>query len=475
MPPGGTAASIAVDIPPAIGERAAMRPDLVVRGRRVVTPQGARPAAVHVRGGIIERVAAHDDTPPGAELVDAGDAPVLPGLVDSHVHVNEPGRTEWEGFATATRAAAAGGVTTIVDMPLNSVPPTTTVAALEAKRAAAEGRCWVDVGFWGGAVPGNAGDFSGLAAAGVFGFKAFLVDSGVGEFPPVDPDELEKAVAAASGQDRPTIVHAEASGPIAAATAAAAGADPRSHATWLASRPDAAEVEAVARLAALSRRLGARVHVLHLSSAEALETLRAGRAAGARLTAETCPHYLTLAAEDIPDGATDHKCAPPIRSRANRERLWQGLADGTVGMIVSDHSPCPPALKRPDTGDFMQAWGGIASLQLGLAVVWTAARERGHDLCDLARWMSAAPAALAGLERKGAIAEGRDADLVLWDPDAAFVVDPAALAHRHPVTPYAGRRLRGVVRATYLRGRPVHTDGRWAAEPAGRLLRKGSA
>jgi len=450
--------------------------DLVIRGRRVVTAQGVRPAAVHVAGGVIDRVAGYDDAG-GNPVVEVGDAVVLPGLVDTHVHVNDPGRADWEGFEHATRAAAAGGVTTMVDMPLNSLPPTTTVAGLEAKLAAAAGRCHVDTAFWGGIVPGNLGELPDLVAAGVLGCKAFLVDSGVEEFQRVGLAELEAAMGALRTADAVTLVHAEAPGPTAAAAAAVerSGADRRRYRTWLDSRPDRAETEAVAAVAELAGGTGARAHVVHLSSAEALEPLRAARRAGARVSAETCPHYLSLAAEDIPDGATEHKCAPPVRGAANRERLWAALAEGTIATVASDHSPCPPDRKRLEDGDFLAAWGGIASLQLALPVVWTAARARGHTLVDLARWMSAAPARLAGLDgRKGAIAAGRDADLVVFDPDATFRVDPASLHHRHPVTPYAGRMLHGVVLETWLRGRKVQDRGRFAAPAGTTLLRETS-
>jgi allantoinase len=447
-------------------------PELVVRGRRVVTGGALVPASVHVRGGVIERVAGYGEPPPPeARVVEAGDAVVMPGLVDSHVHVNEPGRTEWEGFDSATRAAAAGGVTTIVDMPLNSLPPTTTLAALERKREAAAGKCQIDVGFWGGAIPGNLGQLAPLWNAGVLGFKAFLVDSGVEEFPAVGQPELEAAMAALAELDALVVVHAEAPGPIAAATAATAGDDPRAYRTWLRSRPDRAEGEAVGAVAELSLRLGTRAHVLHLSSAEALEPLRRARAAGAPLSAETCPHYLTLAAEEVPDGATVFKCAPPIRSAANQERLWDALAGGDLELVCSDHSPCPPERKRLEAGDFMAAWGGISSLQLGLPVVWSSARRRGHTLAELAEWMCSAPARLVGLQAsKGSIAPGRDADLVVFDPDASFTVDPSSLYHRHPVTPYAGRVLHGVVRATYLRGRLAWDAAGFAPQPEGRLL-----
>ncbi len=426
--------------------------DLVLRSRRTVTPDGVRPAAVAIRDGRIAAVTGYHDLP-GEDLHDVA---LLPGLVDTHVHVNEPGRTEWEGFATATRAAAAGGVTTIVDMPLNSLPPTVSADALAVKRAAAAGQCHVDVGFWGGAVPGNAAGLPELYAAGVFGFKAFLVDSGVPEFPPLDAAGLDEALRAV---DALFLVHAEDPGHLHEAAASDAYAD------FLASRPPGAEVAAVATAVAAARATAARVHVLHLSSAQAVPLIAAARADGVRVTAETCPHYLTLAAEDVPDGATAFKCCPPIRERANADGLWRALAAGLIDIVVSDHSPCPPELK---SGDFGSAWGGIASVQLGLPVVWTAARARGHTLADVVRWMATRPAQLAGIAGKGSITVGADADLVAFDPDRTWTVDPAALHHRHRTTPYARRRLVGVVTATWLRGTPVTGDA-----PLGRLLTRG--
>lgn len=443
----------------------------VFRGRRVVLPGSVQPAAVHVRG-VIEAVVPFDAVPPGVRLIDLpDDAALLPGLVDTHVHINEPGRTEWEGFESATRAAAAGGVTTLVDMPLNCVPATTTAEALAAKRSAAGGRIRVDVGFWGGVVPGNAGALPRLAEAGVAGFKCFLAPSGVDEFPHVGEAELRQVLPILGQLELPLLVHAELPEPIAAA-AASLGPGPWSdYRSYLCSRPHAAEEQAIALLVELCRAYGAPTHVVHLSSARALPLVAAARQQALPLTVESCPHYLHFAAEDIPDGATEFKCAPPIRERSNREALWGALGAGTIDLIATDHSPAAPELKGG--GDFARAWGGIASLQLGLAVVWTGARARGHSLRDVAEWMSAAPARLAGFgRRKGAIAPGCDADLVVFRPDAELLVVPEALHHRHKLTPYTGTRLLGVVEATYLRGELVYGGGKLVGAPRGVLLER---
>jgi allantoinase len=431
--------------------------DLVLRSRRVVLPEGERPATVCVFDGRIAAVLPFDGDVGSGPIEDLGDVALLPGLVDTHVHVNEPGRTEWEGFATATRAAAAGGVTTIIDMPLNSIPPTVSVAALELKRAAAKGQCYVDVGFWGGAVPGNAADLPALDEAGVFGLKAFLIDSGVPEFPPLDEHGLREAFEAVPAL---FVVHAEDPSFVTEAASS-----PR-YQDFLRSRPPEAEEHAVAVAIDTARAADARVHILHLSAAGALPLIAAARRRRVRVTAETCPHYLALTAEEVPDGATQFKCCPPIRDAANQDALWQGLAEGTIDCVVSDHSPCTPSLKLLDRGgDFAAAWGGIASLQLGLPLMWTAASARGHTLADVALWMAARPAALVGLAEKGRIEVGHDADLVEFDPNGETTVDPSMVRHRHPLTPYAGRRLRGAVRRTWLRGRTV--DG---TDPRGELL-----
>ncbi len=443
---------------------------LVVRSERVVLPDGVRPAAIHVRDGRIVGIGPHGDRPTGVPELDAGALVVLPGLVDTHVHINDPGRADWEGFEHATRAAAAGGITTLVDMPLNSIPSTTSIEGLQAKERAARGRCHVDVGFWGGVVPGNAAALAPLARGGVLGFKCFLSPSGVDEFGHVTERDLRQSLPVLAALALPLLAHAELPELLGACDA---GADPRAYDTWLRSRPPAAEHGAIDLLIRLGRDFGARVHIVHLASADALPALRAARAAGAAVTVETCPHYLTFAAEEIAAGATALKCAPPIRSRDHRERLWQALARGDIDMVATDHSPAPPSLKCIEEGNFLRAWGGIASLQISLPVVWTGAASRGLPFEHLGRWMAETPAKLAGLERsKGAIAAGLDADFVIWDPDAQWTVDPMTLHHRHPVTPYAGMRLRGVVRTTLLRGETIFRDGEVMPVASGRLIRR---
>jgi allantoinase len=487
---------------------------LTIRSTRVVLPEGERAASIQIEDGVIKSVTVVAQTfraasdaglkPCATSTLDFGDLVISPGIVDTHVHVNEPGRTEWEGFDTATRAAAAGGVTTLVDMPLNSIPATTTAEALEAKRAAARGKCSVDVGFWGGVVPGNDGDLDALVDAGVRGFKCFLVPSGVDEFPAVDERDLRRAMPILARRDVPLLVHAE-SPALIQAVGAESGARPElvlrqaqderrrvgpgghvgpplheKYAVYLATRPPAAEVEAIRLMVRLAREFDVRTHIVHVAAAEAVEEIERAKADGVRITAETCPHYLTFAAEDIPDGATEFKCAPPIREAAHRSALWDGLQRGVLDMIATDHSPAPPAMKC--RGDFMRAWGGIASLEVSLAAIWTGVarpfqgRVRGPERAalhpaDLATWMSEFPAALARLgDRKGRIAAGYDADLVVWDPDAEFTVDAAALQQRHKVTPYDGRRLRGRVMSTFVRGQRVWDNGTLTCGSVGRLL-----
>ncbi|RPK36137.1 Allantoinase [Streptomyces sp. ADI91-18] len=439
--------------------------ELVLRSTSVITPGGTRAASVAVAAGKITAVLAHDaEVPAGARLEDFGDDVLLPGLVDTHVHVNDPGRTEWEGFWTATRAAAAGGITTILDMPLNSLPPTTTVDHLRIKQDVARAKAHVDVGFWGGALPDNVKDLRPLHDAGVYGFKCFLSPSGVEEFPQLDQERLATSLAEITGFGGLLIVHAEDPHHLESAPQ---NPGPK-YADFLASRPRDAENTAIQNLIDQARRLNARVHVLHLSSSDALPLIAAAKAEGVRITVESCPHFLTLTAEEVPDGATEFKCCPPIREAANQDLLWDALADGTIDCVVSDHSPSTADLK---TGDFATAWGGISSLQLGLPAIWTEARRRGRTLEDVVRWMSAAPAALAGLDAKGAIEAGRDADFAVLAPDETFTVDPAELHHRNQVTAYAGKTLYGVVKSTWLRGTRIADHGT-PTEPTGRLLER---
>ncbi|EDX22122.1 allantoinase AllB [Streptomyces sp. Mg1] len=442
-----------------------MAVELVLRSTSVITPGGTRAASVAVAAGKITAVLAHDaEVPAGARLEDFGDDVLLPGLVDTHVHVNDPGRTEWEGFWTATRAAAAGGITTILDMPLNSLPPTTTVNHLRIKQDVARTKAHVDVGFWGGALPDNVKDLRPLHDAGVYGFKCFLSPSGVEEFPQLDQERLATSLAEITGFGGLLIVHAEDPHHLEPAPQ---NPGPK-YADFLASRPRDAENTAIQNLIDQARRLNARVHVLHLSSSDALPLIAAAKAEGVRITVESCPHFLTLTAEEVPDGATEFKCCPPIREAANQDLLWDALADGTIDCVVSDHSPSTADLK---TGDFATAWGGISSLQLGLPAIWTEARRRGRTLEDVVRWMSAAPAALAGLDAKGAIEAGRDADFAVLAPDETFTVDPAELHHRNQVTAYAGKTLYGVVKSTWLRGTRIADHGT-PTEPTGRLLER---
>ena len=440
--------------------------DVVIRAPRVISGDGEAPRSIGIRDGRIVAVAPVDAKLSASREVEfnAGDV-VLPGIVDTHVHICEPGNADWEGFSTATKAAAAGGITTLVDMPIDSVPATVTVDGLEAKRASARDQCHVDVGFWGGAIPGNLPDMRPLRETGVLGFKCFLVDPGVPDFPPLDAREMDEVLAVTRDLNAPLLVHAESAD-------VAAGMSPvnsRKYGDYLESRPKEMENLAVAQVIEAARRTGGHAHVVHLSSSDAVAMIASARREGVRVTAETCPHYLTLTAEEIPDGATAFKCSPPIREASNRDSLWGGLEQGVIDFIVSDHSPCTVAMKELASGNFGAAWGGISSVQLSLSIIWTGARRRRYSLATVAAWMSEGPARLAGLRRKGKIAPGFDADFCVLAPDESFVVDPARLYHRNPLTPYAGRRLMGVVRETWLRGEPI--DLRFAR---GQLLDSGA-
>ena len=436
---------------------------------QMVTPDGTHEGVLLVEDGVIRAVCGRAEIPVAAVVTDFCGRVLLPGLVDTHVHINEPGRTEWEGFATATRAAAAGGFTTLVDMPLNCLPETTTVEALQTKRAAAEGKCHVDWAAWGGAVADNQAHLTPLVRAGVPGFKCFLIYPGCDGFTMIDRQQLERALPAIAASGLPLLVHAELAEPIAEATARLADEDWTKYATYLESRPDMAELAAIDMLLKLCRLYRFRLHIVHLSTAQALDRLQAAKAEGLAVTVETCPHYLRFAAEEIADGATLLKCAPPIRGRQNREALWQGLQDGVIDLVATDHSPCPPAMKRGETGRFDLAWGGIAGLAVALPVMHTEAIARGCSLADVVRWMSAAPATLAGLSWKaGQLAAGRDANFVVFDPAAKWTVTTADLHTRHAISPYVGERLRGRVAATYLRGDCVWDGSQFLGAPRGR-------
>lgn len=444
--------------------------ELLIRAPRVVSGERGEPEqarAIGVSNGRIEALQPVDTPATARTVLELGpDVVVLPGLVDPHVHLCEPGNTHWEGFATGTRAAAAGGVTTLVDMPLDSVPATVTAETLAIKRSAADGQCHVDVGFWGGVIPSNLGSLGQLHEAGVLGFKCFLANPGSEDFPPLNARQVHDALAILRDLGSVLLVHAE-SGKAMAAIGEAHGP---SYPGYLATRPRGLENLAVAEVIEAARTSRGHVHIVHLSSSDALPMIASARREGVRLTAETCPHYLALTAEEIGDGATAFKCSPPVREAANRELLWEGLTAGTLDFIASDHSPCTAAMKELGGGDFGAAWGGISSLQLGLPIVWTEARRRGMSLSQVVGWMARAPAEFAGLPAKGRIAPGFDADFCIFAPDESFVVDPQRLQHRHPVTPYAGRRLQGVVRSTILRGEAV--DGK---RPRGQLLARHGA
>ncbi|KAI0784051.1 allantoinase [Abortiporus biennis] len=408
------------------------------------------------------------------DFIDAGDKVIIPGLVDAHVHLNEPGRTDWEGFWTGTRAAASGGITTVIDMPLNSIPPTTTVANLEEKRQAAKGQCWTDVGFWGGVIPGNQVHLRPLIDAGVKGFKCFLIESGVEEFPCVAEQDLVPAMETLKGTPTVLCFHAELD-TSPAAPEATTSANPTHYQTFLTSRPPELEVAAIKLITSLHARYPSlRLHIVHLSASSALPLIEAAKSSGLPLTIETCFHYLSLSASQIPHGHPEFKCCPPIRSSTNQDALWEGLENGLIDFVVSDHSPCVVELKKVEDGDIMNAWGGISTLGLGLSLLWTEGKNRDvkNLLKKAVQWLAVGTAKHAGLENvKGKLEVGFDGDVVIWDPEVEFTVTKESLNFKNKLTPYEGLTLKGKVQQTYLRGNLVYdaVEG-FAGKPVGNFV-----
>ncbi|MVM37128.1 allantoinase AllB [Spirosoma sp. HMF3257] len=440
--------------------------DRVISGNKICTPEGIRPAVVLIKDGLIADVRSELPTNLIGNVIDIGDSILMSGVIDPHVHINEPGRTDWEGFNTATRAAITGGLTTLVDMPLNSSPVTTTAAAFDQKLAATNGQLHTNCGLWGGLVPGNTDDIDRLIQKGVLGFKAFLTHSGIDDFPNVTEADLRKAMPIIARHGLPLLVHCELS-----TDEKLASGDPQSYQNYLSSRPREWEDKAIAMMIGLCEEYNCRTHIVHLSSANSIEPIAKAKQKGLPLTVETAQHYLFFTAETIQDGQTQFKCAPPIREKANNELLWTALGDGIIDFVATDHSPAPPDLKQMQSGDFMNAWGGIASLQLALPVLWTAARQRGFTVTDIARWLSEKPAQLAGLaQRKGQIAKGYDADLVVWNPEKTFTVAADSLQHKHKMTPYLNEALYGVVEQTYLVGKLVFENGRFVGLDEGKFI-----
>lgn len=443
---------------------------IAIKSSRLLRGAKFMSAAMLLRDGKIVDIVSADAIPSGYTVHDVGDHVVMPGLVDSHVHINEPGRTEWEGFETATRAAAAGGITTLTDMPLNCIPVTTSAAAFEEKLRHIAGRIWIDVCFWGGVVPGNAGELDRMMRQGVMGFKCFLIHSGIDDFPNVERPDLEQSMPILAKRGLPLLVHAELD--LSQGVSHKPLIDePHKYSHFLASRPREWENEAIKLMIELCKEFDCRVHIVHLSSSDALPLIAKAKAECLKITTETCPHYLTLAAEDVPDGNTSYKCTPPIRERENSDKLWQGLEDGTIDFIVSDHSPCTPELKLLSEGNFDKAWGGISSLQLGLPAIWTEAQRRGYSLSDVSRWMSYGPAKFLGIDNvKGSLEPGHDADIVIFAPEQGFTLEQSMIHHRHKLTPHMGRTWQGKVLETYVRGNKVYDHGQFADQPLGRAI-----
>jgi allantoinase len=438
--------------------------DLAIRSERVITSSGIRSSFVLIADGRI--IGVENEIPAGVPFSDLGHLVLMAGIVDPHVHINEPGRPEWEGFNTATRAAIAGGITTLVEMPLNASPVTTTVKAFEQKINAASGKIHCHCGFWGGVIPGNEKDIEPLIKSGVLGFKAFLTGSGIDEFPCVTEQDLRLVMPILSRHDVPLLVHCE----LHSHQSRPSQLNPNSYQNYLASRPKKWEDDAINLVIRLCEEFNCHTHIVHLSAASSIQQIAEAKQRGLRLTVETCPHYLYFCSEEIPDGSPLFKCAPPIRDRENNEQLWEALKNGIIDFVATDHSPAPPSMKSLDTGDLFSAWGGIASLQLSLPVVWTSALKHGCALEDISRWLCEKPARLPHLNTKGTLNIGADADLVAWDPESSFKVTEEMILHRYPFTPYTGETLKGVVRKTWLRGEKVFDDGKFLHLNKGQVL-----
>ena len=442
-------------------------PDFAIASQKVLTLEGEKPAAILIKGEKILDVVSIENIPENCPTEDMGNNVIMPGLVDTHVHINEPGRTDWEGFETATKAAAAGGITTLVDMPLNCIPVTTTVDALNQKIIATKDQLWIDCGFYGGLIPDNIQDLESLADAGVLGFKAFLSPSGIDEFPNISEKHLREALHILAKKGIPVLVHAELE------NGATSSEENKTYKYFQESRPKSWENNAIKLLIQLCREFNVHIHIVHLSSADILPEIAQTRKDGFPLTVETCPHYLHFSSERISDGDTRFKCAPPIWNGENRENLWAGLEEGIINFITSDHSPCTPELKNLEAGNFEKAWGGISSIQFTLPVIWTECKQRGYSLEQLINWMSKQPAKFVGVDDlKGQISPGFDADLVCWNPDKKYIIKKEAIHHKNKLTPYEGESLYGVVNATFLRGQKVYENGQFLGKPKGKIIFK---
>jgi allantoinase len=441
--------------------------DCIIKARSILTSHGFREGIILVKNGVVADILPYVDYSFEDTVTDAGDDVVMPGIIDPHVHINEPGRTEWEGFDTATRAAAAGGITTLIDMPLNSAPCTTSAQHLEIKKQSAKNQLHVNCGFWGGVIPGNEKQQEEMLKNGVFGFKAFLTHSGIDDFPKSGLKELLHALEILKKYNRPLLAHCELEETFYTDDLKAY---PKSYKAYLQSRPDEWEVNAVRMLIDLCREKKSKAHIVHLSSAKSLQFIRDAKTEGLPLTVETAPHYIYFNAEEIKDGHTEYKCAPPIRTAANNNELWNGLRNGLIDFIATDHSPAPPEMKEIQSGDFSKAWGGIASLQFSLPAVWTAMRKRNIALKHIIHWMCDKPAAFLNLTGKGKIEKGADADFVIWNPEEKFIVNAKMIQHKHKVTPYLNNELYGVVKQTYLKGRKVFDNGMFHELQCGEML-----